>query len=122
MFLHLRNSALLRMKSSWRATKSYSVNVLFPSGSSTKTTFERVLRLFSIRFSIMSLMLIISCSNFERPWWTWCKYPSMFIEVHVSVTIPGLSLHSKSYKCGMRRDLVFGRILFRILSYSLITN
>ena len=65
---------------------------------------------------------MINCSSLDKPAWTWCKYPSMFIDVHVNVTIPGLSLYSKSSKCGTSRDLVFGLIFETILSYSLSTN
>jgi len=87
-------------------------------GKSTKIIFETYFKLISILFSIISFTFMISCSNFFKPWWTWYKYESMFIEVHVKVTIPGLNFNSKSSKWGYKSSLQMGLIFEFILSYS----
>ena len=89
------------------------------SGRSTSSVRLTILRLFSMRCSMMSLMLVTSCSSLRRPRWTCDLYVSMFMLVQVSVIMPGRSLYSMSLKCGRSTIAVTGMTIVTIRSYSL---
>ena len=71
------------------------------SGKSTSNVFETILKFFSMRFSIISLMQLTSSCSLLRPVCMWLMKGSIFRDVHVSVVIPGRSFHSISLKCGL---------------------
>jgi hypothetical protein len=69
-FLLIRYSVLEAIKSYYISTNSSKVNGLEFYGKLTKTTLETALRLFSTRFSIISLTVMIIYSSLSRPQWT----------------------------------------------------
>ena len=74
-------------------------------------------RLRSIRFVTRSEICSARRSSFPSPEWMRWRKPSMFILVHVSVTIPGWILRSMSCRCGLSSGAVMGSSFSTTASY-----
>ena len=88
-------------------TNFSSVNDSLP-GSSTSDSWLTSLRLRSIRFSTRSRILTVSSSRRVSPLCSECMNASMFIDVHVSVSMPGWMRRCMSSMCGLSSADVTG--------------
>mmetsp|Transcript_56295 Transcript_56295/g.182819 ORF Transcript_56295/g.182819 Transcript_56295/m.182819 type:complete len:230 (-) Transcript_56295:2057-2746(-) len=106
--LATKKSVVERTCLSCISTNSSKVTSSDSSGKFTRSTFETSLRLASMRFSIRSFTVRINCSSLSNSFHTSSKYASMFIEVHVKVTMPGLILNSKFSMWGLSKFETIG--------------
>ena len=107
----------MAMCSCWQRTNSSSVKDL-SIGRSTSIVLDTIFKFFSMRFSTTSLMAMTSSSRRFRPENTWCLYASMFMDVHVSVIMPGRRRYSMSAMCGFSSGAVTGITICTMRAYS----
>mmetsp|Transcript_21952 Transcript_21952/g.64634 ORF Transcript_21952/g.64634 Transcript_21952/m.64634 type:complete len:292 (-) Transcript_21952:1668-2543(-) len=88
------------------------------TGSVMSCSRRTVSRLRKSRFSTMSLTLATRSSKRISSAWNACRYASMFIEVHVRLSMPGWMTRSSSARCGLSSGSAMGMMPFITRSYS----